>query len=170
MRKNDSEWRAYNVGATDTEWPVPTGRHRVLLVPGSRNEVRGCADREGTWDERTRAYDLLMGRLGLHAEDIVLRCHPNWGENIGAVTGERSEHYYTEWARQRGIHVIPSRDTASTARLIAASEAVVLNGGSAALEAGILGKQVIATTPSTYQQAGFQTRCLRRSRTLRSCA
>jgi hypothetical protein len=157
LRKNENEWRAYNVGATDTDWPLSTGRHRVLLIPSSRNEVRGCADREGTWNDRTHAYDVLMDRLNLRADDIVLRCHPNWGENIGAVTGERSEHYYTDWARRRGVHVIPSHDTASTARLIAASQAVVLNGGSAALEAGILGKQVIATTPSTYQQAGFQT-------------
>jgi hypothetical protein len=41
--------------------------------------------------------------------------------------------------------------------LIRDADAVVVTGGSAALEAGILGKQVIGISPSIYQQSGFQS-------------
>jgi len=86
----------------------------------------------------------------------VLRCHPNWAEKIGRQGGEHSERHYAGWAARRGIHVIPGADTVSTLGLIEHSDAIVVANGSAALEAGILGKQVIAIAPSIYQEAGFR--------------
>lgn len=156
LRNNTNEWRAYNVTARHLEWPAD-GHRRVLLTPGSRSEVWGHPDWESGWPERTVALDAVIEHLGLRPEDVVLRCHPNWGENIGLRDGRRSEQYYTEWAKRRGIRVIASRDQTSTLGLIEQADAVVLCGGSAALEAGILGKQVIATTPSIYHRAGFQS-------------
>jgi hypothetical protein len=41
--------------------------------------------------------------------------------------------------------------------LIAQCDAIVVAGGSAALEAAAMGKQVIATAPSIYSEAGFRT-------------
>lgn len=48
---------------------------------------------------------------------------------------------------------IPSADTTSTLGLIEQADAVVVSGGSAAIDAGILGKQIIAVGPSSYQEA-----------------
>jgi hypothetical protein len=87
----------------------------------------------------------------------VLRCHPNWGERIGKNDGRLPERHYTDWANARGVHVIASRDTTSTMDLIAQCDAIVVAGGSAALEAAAMGKQVIATAPSIYSEAGFRT-------------
>lgn len=153
---NVTEWRAYNVQAHDAGWPAQ-GRRRILLLPGSLNEIWGQPDWQSEWDSPTAAYDALMEHLGLAPQDLVMRCHPNWGERIGKNDGRLPEQYYTEWARSRGVHVIASRDTMSTMGLVAQCDAVVLASGSAALEAAALGRQVIATAPSTYQEAGFRT-------------
>jgi hypothetical protein len=60
----------------------------------------------------------------------------------------------------RGIHCIGSTDRASTMSLLAECDAVVLANGSAAMEAGFLGKQVISIAPSIYQAAGIRTEAL----------
>jgi hypothetical protein len=157
LRRNEKEWRAYNLTAYTTDWPQPNARRRVLLVPGSRNESWGHPDWVPQWPSLTTAFDALIDHLGLAPTDLVLRCHPNWGERIGNVDGRKAERYYTEWAQRRGIHCIASTDQTSTLGLIEQADAIVVCGGSAALEAGVLGKQVIAVAPSFYQQAGFQS-------------
>jgi hypothetical protein len=157
LRRNSKEWRAYNLAASITDWPEPAARHRVLLVPGSRNEVFGHPDWISKWPGHTTAFDALIAHLGLGPADLVLRCHPNWGERIGSYDGHRAERHFTDWAQSRGIRCIASTDPTSTLGLIEQSDAIVVCGGSAALEAGALGKQVIAVAPSIYQQAGFQS-------------
>lgn len=156
LRQNAKEWRAYNVGATSAAWPVPGGLHKILLVPSSRNEVWGHPDWETGWTDPLVAYDALIDHLGLEPRDLVLRCHPNWGEKIGRKGGEYSERHYTEWAGRRGIHAISSTDATSTLGLIEQCDAIIVANGSAALEAGALGKQVIGIAPSIYQEAGFR--------------
>jgi hypothetical protein len=156
LRRNDTEWRAYNAHARPAGWPIEGGRRRILLLPGSRNEVWGQVDWESDWSDPLAAYDALIDHLNLQPNDVVLRCHPNWAEKIGRQGGGYSERHYARWAAHRGIHMIPSADTMSTLGLIEHCEAIVVANGSAALEAGILGKQVIATAPSIYQEAGFR--------------
>jgi hypothetical protein len=157
LRSNTKEWRAYNLNPAVRPWPRPDARYRILLTPGSRNEVWGHPDWALQWPSICSAFDALLDHLGLSASDVVLRCHPNWGERIGPNDGRLSEEYFSSWARNRGVLVIPSRDPTSTLSLIEQAHAVVVCGGSAALEAGILGKQVIALGPSIYQEAGFQS-------------
>ena len=157
LRRNNKEWRAYNTGAKVAPWPIATARRRILFTPSSRNEMWGHPDWRADWAEPTVAIDAIMARLRLRSEDIVLRCHPNWGEKIGNKLGELSEAYYTAWAKSRGIHTIASRDVTSTLGLIEHADAIVVGGGSAALEAAIIGKQVIAISPSLYQSAGFES-------------
>ena len=156
LRLNATEWRAYNVDARAAAWPVAGARRRILLIPSSLNEVWGHPDWASAWPDPLAAYDALIERFGLQPSDLVLRCHPNWAERIGRQGGERSERHYLQWAEARGIHGIASADTASTLGLIEQCEAIVVAGGSAALEAGMLGKQVIGIAPSTYQEAGLR--------------
>lgn len=157
MRSNQKEWRAYNTQAQAVGWPASGGTHRILLLPSSRNEVWGHEDWQSNWSEPTAAYDAIIAKLALRPADLVLRCHPNWGEKIGKSDGSMPERYYTEWARRHGIHVIESVSTNSTLGLIEQCDAIVVAGGTAALEAGILGKQIILTDPAMYQEAGFAT-------------
>jgi len=155
MHTNAGEWRAYNRDAVKATWPHRHDRPRVPFLPSSRNEFHGRPDWNTGWREPTQALDALMDHLGLQPEDCVLRCHPNWGEAIGHATGAMPERYYTQWGKRRGIMVIPSLDKSSTLSLIEEADAIVVNGSSAGLDAGVLGRQVVATGPSTYQRAGF---------------
>jgi hypothetical protein len=155
-RTNVREWRAYNQQARAITWPGGNAPRKILLLPSSGNEVRGQMDWKSQWPEPTAAYDALLAHLDAAPGEVVLRCHPNWAEKIGKCGGERAERYYTDWARHRGIPCIPSADSAGTTNLIEQCDAIVVAGGSAALEAGILGKQVIGSAPSPYQEAGFR--------------
>lgn len=159
LRNNVKEWRAYNQSASIEQWPMTGEGRRILLLPGSRNEFYGHPDWKSRWPEPCAAYDALIDRFDLSPHEIVLRCHPNWGERIGPTDGSRSEAYYSEWARSRGISVIASSSTTSTLALIDQADAIVVGGSSAGLEAGILGRQVIAVSPSIYTRAGFESPC-----------
>lgn len=156
LRNNTSEWRAYNVDAQRLDWPVAGARHRILLIPSSRNEVWGHADWDSGWADPLEAYDALIDHLGLQPSDLLLRCHPNWAENIGSQGGEYAERHYTRWAQRRGVMCIAARDKASTLGLIEQCDAIVVANGSAALEAGMLGKQVIGVAPAIYQEASLR--------------
>jgi hypothetical protein len=156
MRRNQNEWRAYNVEARSADWPVAGANRRILLIPSSRNEVWSHPDWAAGWNEPLQAYDALIDHQGWRPEDLLLRCHPNWAETIGKQDGAKSERHYVEWAARRGIRCIAAADTSSTSALIEQSDAIVVANGSAAFEAGMLGKQVIAIAPSIYQEAGFR--------------
>lgn len=153
---NTTEWRAYNQQARSSDWPVAGAGRRVLLLPGSMNEIWGHPDWRSEWAEPTAAYDALMARLGLRPEELVLRCHPNWAEKIGRNDGRMAERYYAGWARRRGVLAIPSADRTSTMGLIAQCDAVVIAGSSAGLEAAAMGKPVISTAEAPYRDAGFR--------------
>jgi hypothetical protein len=152
-QSNNTEWRTYNTNSIRRPWPELGGRYKILLLPGSINEIWGHPDWRSEWDQPTDAYDAIIEHFSLSPSDIVLRCHPNWSENIGKQYGHKSEEYYASWANKRGVNCIRSSDTTSTTGLIEVSDAVVIASGSSALEAGALGKQVIGTAPANYQNA-----------------
>jgi hypothetical protein len=156
LKRNHNEWRAYNVNADLTQWPNKNGKYKILLVPGSINEIWGHPDWESDWKHPIEAFDAIIRNFNLKPNDIILRCHPNWGEKIGKVSGELPESFYTNWANKHGILVIPSSSKISTLGLIEQADAIVVSSGSAALEAGALGKQIIAVAGSNYQAAGFR--------------
>lgn len=156
MRTNTLEWRAYNLNAESLAWPAQSNGLKLLITPSSLNEFDGHPDWRTKWPNQIAALDFLFDHLKVDPASCILRCHPNWGEKIGLRDGGLAEKMYTEWALRRGVHVIGSKDRASTLSLIAQADAVVVNGGSAAFEAGALGKQVIALGTSIYQTAGFQ--------------
>ncbi|MCL7751315.1 hypothetical protein LV475_06860 [Guyparkeria hydrothermalis] len=155
LQRNSLEWRLYNQNPEPAPWPVQTRGLRVLVVPSSKNEFAGHADWESGWSDNTHALDDLFEAFSINPSQVVVRCHPNWAENIGKATGERSLNHYVNWARLRGVHCIHSEDKANTYELIQQADVVVMNGGSSAVEAGVCGKQVICLGPSTYQSAGF---------------
>lgn len=155
LRKNSSEWRSYNVNAKAAAWPSANGRWKVLLLPGSRNELHGHPDWAEEWHERTDGYDALIERLKLQPDDVVLRAHPNWSEKVGSQTGEKSSALYRQWCEQRGIQFIPGDSDIDTFSLIKQSDLVVIHASSAALDAGMLGKRVVCLAGTIYKNAGF---------------
>jgi hypothetical protein len=155
LKKNVTEWRAYNLNSVSKEWPVKTGSKRILILPSSYNEYDGHPDWKMKWKDQFDAFNNLIDNLGLSADSFIMRGHPNWSETIGASSGERIQFYYENWAKEKGIYYIPSSSNISTQSLISQADMVVLNGGSAAIEAGLLGKPIISLVETPYKFAGF---------------
>lgn len=155
LQQNELEWRLYNREPDPAPWPTQTDRKRVLIVPSSRSEFAGHADWRTPWNSNTDALDNLLDAWDLSADQVVLRCHPNWAEDIGKVGGGRARQQYADWARRRGIFMIAPEDKASTYDLIRQADLIVMNGGSSAVEAGGCGKPVVNLGPSRYQTAGI---------------
>lgn len=155
LKQNHTEWRAYNQAAINEEWPLKGGKRKYLILPSSTNEIWGHSDWQSGWTSPLEALDAVIQKLSLNTDEILLRCHPNWAENIGKQDGRLPERFYSEWAKIRGIHCIMSMDRTSTLHLITQCDAIIVSVGSAALEAGVLGKNVISISPSIYHLAGF---------------
>lgn len=155
LQRNSLEWRVYNKSPEPTPWPLDSPGLRVLVLPSSRNEFAGHDEWKSGWTDNTHALDDLFEASSIKPDQVVVRCHPNWTENIGRATGERSLDLYREWTKKRGIYCISSEQKASTYDLIQQADIVVLNGGSSAVEAGVCGKQVICLGPVNYENAGF---------------
>jgi hypothetical protein len=155
LQRNSLEWRVYNRSPEPTPWPLASSGLRVLVLPSSRNEFAGHDEWKSGWANNTHALDDLFEASSIKLDQVVVRCHPNWAENIGKATGERSLDLYRDWTKKRGIYCISSEQKASTYDLIQQADIVVLNGGSAAVEAGVCGKQIICLGPVNYGNAGF---------------
>lgn len=155
LQKNALEWKVYNKDALRTQWPLDAAGPRVLILPSSKNEYFGLEEWQAEWADNTDALDDFMAAMGIRPEQAVVRCHPNWAETIGVVGGNRSLRHYRKWCADRGIFCISSEEKHSTYDLIQQADIVVLNGGSAAVEAGACGKQVYSLGPAFYQDGGF---------------
>jgi len=155
LRRNLLEWRVYNKAPEPAPWPLASSGLRVLVLPSSRNEFAGHDEWKSGWKSNTDALDDLFEAFSIKPEQVVVRAHPNWSENIGKVSGRRSLDLYREWIKKRGVYFISSEQKANTYDLIQQADIIVVNGGSSAVEAGVCGKQVICLGPVNYENAGF---------------
>ncbi len=156
--KKQKLWRTHNLSSKKTTWPIENIRtKKVLITPSSKYEFIGSEDWRVHWtDDYTEGYQKVIEKLGVNYSDCVLRCHPFWHENLGALgKGDSSESHYTKWANKLGIYTIASADDENTLDLIKEADIVLVNGGTAGIEAAILGKTVISVGRSRYNKAGF---------------
>ena len=86
---------------------------------------------------------------------MVLRGHPNWAEKIGIASGESIEKFYKDWCDKNGITMLGSASKQNTSDLIKLCDHLILNGSSAAYEAGILGKRITCLGNCHYSTAGI---------------
>lgn len=155
LKRNQTEWRAYNENAIDEPWPGKSDGPRILILPSSTNETWGHSDWDSGWEDPLMAYDAIMDKLALRPVDVVMRCHPNWAEKIGKKDGSRPQNYYNEWAQKKGIHCILSHESTSTLHLMKQADVLIMAASSSALEGGMLGKFIITISPSIFHRAGF---------------
>lgn len=164
VKKNLSEWRAYNLNSVKTTWPIKDASGlRILILPSSFNEFQGHEEWRNGWQSSTSAFEFVLDNLKVDKKNVILRCHPNWGENIGLATGEKSEAYYTKWCEEQGIHCIGSKEKSNTFDLIQECDILLVNGSSSAFEAGACGKKVICLGHSIYENAGIALHVLEES-------
>ncbi len=155
LQRNSLEWRLYNKNPEPVSWPLAAKGKRVLVLPSSRNEFAGHQEWVSEWKDNTSALDDFLDVCKISPEQVVIRAHPNWAENIGKVKGNRSSQHYIDWAKKRDIFLIDAAEKANTYDLIQQADIVILNGGSSAIEAGACGKQVVCLGSAPYQNAGF---------------
>jgi hypothetical protein len=154
-RSISAEWRVYNVNHIYQTWPQNVRGPRVLILPSSTNEISDEPDWSCGWNEGVEAFDQILNYFKVDGVCVVVRCHPNWSETIHGVDGRRIEGYYKNWAEKRGLNIYLSNDKASTLSLIEQADVIIVNGGSSALEAGVLGKCIISTRPSSNYDSSF---------------
>lgn len=156
LQKKNLVWRLYNTNPEKGKWLTENNSSKILIVPSSNHEFKGSDDWTSNWNSTEEALDAVIDELGVSSGQCILRCHPNWSENIGkAETGHRSERFYTQWAVKRNIHIINSLSAINTNDLINEADVIIVQGGTAGIEAGILGKKVIGLISSWYSKAGF---------------
>lgn len=155
LMKKNYVWKLFNVNHKQCSWPI-NSNNKVLIVPSSNHEFFNFNDYMVKWKSNGDALDNILEKLGVSNNDCVIRCHPYWSVNVGATeNGYKSERYYTEWAKMRNIYIIPSNDNANTMDLINEADIIIVQHGTAAIEAGLLGKRIIGLTPSSYCNANF---------------
>jgi hypothetical protein len=159
--KKQKIWRTHNSESINANWPIKSEGDkrgvRVLITPSSKFEFLGNQEWEVEWTkDYTEGYEKVIRSLGVDFKDCVLRCHPFWNENLANIgKGDKSEKHYTSWAKSRGIHVIESKDNRNTLDLIKEADIILVNGGTAGIEAALMGKTVISIGKSRYYEAGF---------------
>ncbi len=154
-KQSHLEWRAYNTASEAIDWPVPHSAAKVLILPSSRNERLSHPDWTSSWDDDAALFKVVALRLGVPLDSCVLRGHPGWAESLNKVGGERIEAYYLKWCKENGVHYIPGSAKADTSHLIRQADVIVLNGSSAAFEAGLMGKKIVTVGKCQYQSAGI---------------
>ena len=153
---NHLEWRVYNKDSQHLNgWPTSTQREKILVIPSSRSEVGGHEDWSNSWGSNVEALSLFLDKIGAEPNQVVVRFHPNWNQNVGKSDGDSSRRVYKEWCELEGYFYIDSNESVSTMGLIANCDIAVLNGGSAAVEAAALGKKVINLGAAPYEGSSF---------------
>lgn len=153
---NFLEWRVYNAGSPElSKWPTTTTKEKILIIPRSGSETGHHEEWVTPWDSNTDGLTMLLKSIGATKDQVVVRFHPNWIQKIGKSIGQSSRKLYKDWCQSNGYHYIDSHELVSTMGLIAHCDVAILNGGSAAIEAGALGKKTVSLGPSIYKGASF---------------
>lgn len=155
LAKKNFVWRLYNTNPVNAFWPA-SGVPRILIVPSSNHEFKGVRGWTSAWSHPLIGINEVLKHLNVEASNCVVRCHPNWSENIGVShDGYKSERIYLDWADKSGAALIPSHSKINTIDLIREADYVIVQYGTAGIEAGLLGKKVIGLSPSWYSNSGF---------------
>lgn len=154
LRENDFEWRIYNKEARVESLDK---KYKILILPSSRNEFMGHAEWQSGWKSNTEALSDFIEYFDINKDDVLVRFHPNWAENIASVDGNKIVTHYERWTNQHGINYVSSSDSVDTYKLIEDSDIVVVNNSSSAVDSAILGKKVILLGQARYSNCSFVT-------------
>lgn len=155
LNKRNLVWRLYNTDPLPARWPLESA-HKILIVPSSNHEFKGVEAWTPEWKHPLDGVEAVLDKLGVDFSNCVIRSHPNWSENIGvSLDGSRSERVYVDWAARNNAVIIPSSSKVNTIDLIKEADIVIVQYGTAGIEAGLLGKKVVGLSPSWYSTSGF---------------
>jgi hypothetical protein len=159
-RNNKLEWRQFNTEfSSQTTWPIADSYEslKVLIVPSSINEIMFHPDWSSEWKDFRVIFGALIEQIRLSGKKVstVMRGHPIWNQKIGQIEGNHISEYYKKWAIQNNVGYVDPGSNLDTLSLIKLADVIIVNGGSAAYEAAILGKKVINVGRCQYDSSGF---------------
>ncbi len=128
---------------------------RVLVLPSSRNELEGNPEWESEFVDLPTVLPALLSKLNMTPQEIVVRGHPMWASRFAGQDVSPASAFWSEYTAKHGYHFVDSASRLSTQDLIAQADLIVVNGSSAAMEAGALGKNVICFGHSQYLGSGI---------------
>lgn len=153
INKKNLVWRLYNTNPDKAEWPIKSDI-KVLIVPSSNHEFKGVPEWTPEWKHPLDGVDSVLNFLRIDPSNCVIRSHPNWSENIGSARdGYKSERVYKDWCKEKSAYIIPSESSVNTLDLIREADLVIVQYGTAGIEAALLGKKVIGLSPSWYSSS-----------------
>ena len=150
-----TEWRNYQQDATVGSWPLQVAGPRILILPSSMNEVEGSSDYLMDWTSPAQGYEATIAAAGATPDQVVVRGHPNWAQNIGISLGDKISHHYVDWTKKQGYHYIDAHSKVRTADLMRDADLILVSHSSAAFEAGAVGRDIINVGTAHYSKAGF---------------
>lgn len=150
-----TEWRNYQKDATVGSWPLQADGPRILILPSSMNEVAGSRDYIMEWTSPTQGYEAVIAATGVTPDQVVVRGHPNWSQDIGISEGGKISQHYVDWTQGQGYHYIDAHSKVRTADLMRDADLILVSHSSAAYEAGAVGRNIITVGTAHYSQAGF---------------
>jgi hypothetical protein len=151
LGKNILEWRIYNLGFNKLQkWPISTNDYKILIAPSSVSERAGHEDWKTPWKLATDGFDLFLKSIRVKKNQVVVRFHPNWIEKRGKSKGQSARQHYKSWCQSNSYLYIDCNEKISTIDLIDKCDVLVLNGSTAAIEGGSLGKKNCKHRPKSF--------------------
>jgi|GEM_PF-2652629 len=149
------EWRQYHIEKQD-DFLWETKKVKVLILPSSQSEFLGVESYKTSWYENNLiGFDRVIEELKKDNElDVIVKGHPIWEQRVFGQLGDSAIKKYKSWAESRGYHWTNRKDIRSR-DLIAQADIVIVNGSSAAIESGFMGKLIVSTGLNIYSDAGI---------------
>jgi hypothetical protein len=158
LRRSRHEFRVFNEGGVPAAWPIQSSpKMRVLVLPSSRNELEGHDEWKSQFVDLPTVLPILLSKLQMIPQEVVIRGHPMWASRFAGQDISPASDFWRQYTSTHGYHFIDSSSRLSTQDLIAQADLIVVNGSSAALESGALGKKIICFGHSNYLTAGIAT-------------
>ncbi|MEX0598633.1 MAG: hypothetical protein WD512_19275, partial [Candidatus Paceibacterota bacterium] len=155
-RDNAFEWRQYHEDSNnDYNW-VGAGK-KVLILPSSNYEFYGNYDLSDCWNNASEGFKYILEKLNIKKNNILVRFHPNWARSIAEYKGKNSINHYKRFCQDNGYKFIESESKINTQALMEDADIVIVNGGSSAIEATLMGKLVYNVFPAKFSKAKFVT-------------
>ena len=146
----DLEWRDFSSLKSHQK----KSNYKVLILPSSRSEFEGHDDYFCNWGHSSHGFKLVIEELGIDNSDIYIQFHPIWFQKINKIDGKNPINFYMSWAAANNYNILSPSEVYERKDLILKSDIIVINGSSAGLEAGFMGKKIINVDKNKYTFSG----------------
>jgi hypothetical protein len=150
---NNYEWRHFEQNKNYNLDVSLLGKY-ILVLPSSMYEFHGLLDGKCEWNNPLEGFDLIVKKFRNNGYNIVFRFHPNWAKKVGKYSSNAQEDYLN-YCKSNNFIYFDSSSKVPTRELIKSTSLVLVNGGSSAIEACLMLKQVINIYPAKFNVAGF---------------